>query len=109
MPATHYQPGDSCSCSVFLCNPDDEILDQVPLFVILDVAGELFFAPDYEGVSYYEVDLPAGETETVVVSSFSWPVDCGSAQGVRWISAMTDQEITHIQGKMDDWEFGWSQ
>jgi hypothetical protein len=107
MPSHWFRPGDPCACSVFLCNPDTQTYDGVPLFVILDVYGAYFFAPSFSPFDHYTINLAPGETELVVLEPFIWPEGAGRGEGIFWYSAMTDPAITELFGEMSSWEFGW--
>jgi len=111
MPASRYAPGDPCSCRALVCNPLSRPIEGLPLFVLLDVHGEYYFGPGFtsEVESYLPLNprYPVGETMVVIVPEFSWPEDAGSAAGIWWRAALTDAEITRIEGKSAAWEFGW--
>ncbi len=107
MPATHFRAGDPCGCTVSICNPGSSTYSDVPLFVILDVYGTYFFAPGFSAFEYYTIQALPGVSEITVLGMFSWPQGTGSAEGIRWYSAMTDKQITTLFGAMDSWEFGW--
>jgi endonuclease/exonuclease/phosphatase family metal-dependent hydrolase len=107
MPAEIFAAGDLCYCYVHVCNPADYSESGLPLFVILDVYGTLFFGPDFSEFNYYRIFLPPGWTFVEVLPEFYWPDDVGSAMGIRWYAALTDPDITRIVGQWDMFEFGW--
>lgn len=110
MPSTLFQPGDPCWCRVYAYNPGFETAGvNIPLFVILDVYGELFFAPEFSGFSYYTIpDLQSAESFMYeVLPEFSWPANAGTVSGIRWYAAMTTPDITALLGSLDSFEFGW--
>jgi hypothetical protein len=107
MPSEYYTEGDKCACSVFVCNPTSETYTNVPLFVILSAYGELYWAPGYSDFDHYTIDLAPGRMEQVVLPEFFWPGGTGEAQGLQWISAMTDEPISQLFGTYDSWTFGW--
>lgn len=108
MPATDFTWPETCSCSVTICNPDANTYTDVPLFVILDIYGSLFFAPGFTpGAQWYTVDVPPGETEVSVLPAFTWPPGTGTGNGIIWYSAMTNPAMTALWGAMDTWTFGW--
>lgn len=107
MPSHHFRAGDPCGCKVTVCNPDSTTYSGVPLFVILDIYGMYFFAPGFSEYEYYAIQALPGVLEIPVLEMFSWPQGTGSAEGIRWYSAMTDPQITTLFGAMDSWEFGW--
>ena len=93
--------------TVFICNPDSQTYSGVPVFVILDVYGSYFFAPTFGAFDYYVMDIQLGMTEKQVLPIFKWPANVGSAGGLIWYAAMTDQAVTTLFGELDTWEFGW--
>ena len=107
MPSEYYIPGDPCACLVFACNPGPGNYFDVPLFVILDVYGQYFFAPSFGEFDHYSVDLALGLLEIEVLPGFPWPEGAGSASGVVLYAAMTDPAITQLFGNMHTWMFGW--
>ncbi|MBN2056464.1 hypothetical protein JW905_16185 [bacterium] len=107
MPSEYYHTGDECECRVYLCNPGTSLYTGVPLFVLLDVYGMYYFAPNFTEYDYYMIDLAPGETAVQVLDRFQWPEGVGSMAGVRWIAAMTDVNVTHLVGASSIWEFGW--
>ncbi|MBN2056353.1 hypothetical protein JW905_15630, partial [bacterium] len=109
MPAHMFQPGDDCHCEVYLCNPTLMVYPGVPLLVALDVYGEYFFAPSFQGFDRYVLTLTPGLHVVSVVSPFNWPEGAGAVTGIRWLAAMTNQEMTDIFGQMDSWDFGWEE
>ncbi len=110
MPATFYHPGDPCECRVEICNPEAYTWPSTPLFVVLDVWGNYYFAPSFSSTTldHYTVDVPPGVTEVSVIEAFSWPENAGSADGVFWYAAMTNKEMTELFGEMGEWSFGWT-
>jgi len=112
MPAHDFKPGDPCYLDAIAGNPG-ELLSSVPLFVILDVFGNYYSAPGWEnlndGISWYTIDLPTGETTTSVLPSFTWPSGVGSAAGLKFYGAMTNAVMNELLGVMSTWEFGWSE
>lgn len=110
MPTTTLHSGDTCWCKAHVYNPGklEEGLD-IPLFAILDVYGELFFAPDYNDFSYFTIDdLQADDVQTfTVLPEFVWPEIEGTASGLYWYAGMTNPEMTELLGEMDMLAFGW--
>jgi len=106
MPSDDYGPGDPCYLKVHICNPGDN-LGGTPLFVILDVYGDLFFAPAFNEFDYYSINLLSGTQIKTVLSEFPWPSGAGTATGLWWYAGMTDPQISTLQGDMDTFDFGW--
>ncbi len=107
MPSHQFMPGDACDCMVHLCNPTETTFTNVPLIVMLEVAGNYFFAPSFTGADHYLIDLPPGESRVLVVPTFFWPENSGSADDVGFYAAMTNADMTEMFGLMDIWKFKW--
>lgn len=107
MPSHDYVAGDPCSCDVTVCNTTGAILTDIPVFVLLDVYGSYFFAPDYSAFNYYMIPLPPGPTVINVLPIFTWPSGVGAADGIKWYAAMTNPGISELYGELDSFEFGW--
>lgn len=110
MPAHHYDVGDTCFCSVTVCNAESNSLTGYPLFVILDLLGSLYFAPSFNSFDHYlhlYPEFTPGETVIEVIPEFIWPDTPQSQSGIMWFSALVNPEVTEIVGTMDSWEFGW--
>lgn len=80
---------------------------NVPFFMILDVYGLLFFAPEFNDFSYYLEDIHPGETVFQIIPSFPWPDSVGEATGLMFYAGMTNESISELFGEIDIWEFGW--
>ncbi len=105
-----FYPGDPCSCSLQVVSAEPEDLPDTPLFVILDVYGTMFFAPDFNEFAYYEVDLHYGmDDEMVILPQFEWPAGAGSANDIRFYAGLTNYEMTTLLGTFDMFSFGWSE
>jgi hypothetical protein len=107
MPSDFFHAGDECSCIVYVCNPGTYTYSQLPLFVILDVYGSLFFAPAFNDYSYYIINVPPGFLMNGVLASFQWPAGAGEFHNIRWYAGITDSTITTIIGDSDAFTFGW--
>ena len=58
MPFPSYSAGDTCFCRAYVCNAEKpRILTGYPLFVILDVYHNYFFAPSFNSVFDNYLDL----------------------------------------------------
>ena len=80
---------------------------DVPVFVILDVYGMMFFAPSFGAFDYYLDPIPPGMSTIEVLPSFQWPSGAGEAHGINFYAAMTNPEMTALLGDMDICTFGW--
>jgi predicted outer membrane repeat protein len=108
MPAHQFRPGDTCYCTVTVTNGEAEPLTDYPLFLILDVFGDYFYAPSFaREFEYYPGSWPPGTTPVEALPEFTWPDTGTSASGIVWYAAITDPAVTRIVGEWDFWEFGW--
>ncbi len=109
MPSHHFQPSTPAACFVYVTNPNPEEFLDIPLFVVLDVHGRFFFAPDFDESSWYLVDAMPGDIGINVIGPFLWPEGCGSAEDIRWYAALTDPSMTTVISNIDIFTFGWSE
>nr|HPQ42486.1 formylglycine-generating enzyme family protein [bacterium] len=111
MPSHNFSPTDPCRCTVTVCNAETAALDQYPLFVILDVAGMLFFAPGFSPEPDHYLaqypSFPPGNTLVEVLPEFPWPAGTGTVSGILFYAGLTNPEMTALAGDFDVWEFGW--
>jgi len=107
MPSNDFTVNDMVNTIVTACNPDTTTVGNIPLFVILDVYGDMYFYPSFTDFGYTVIDLPPGETDFVILPDFPWPPDAGSASGINWYAGMTNPEMTDLLGAYDSFTFGW--
>lgn len=107
MPSSEFGSGDECYCDVIICNSEQEIVQDVPVFVLLDIAGTLFCAPEFNDFSYYPMTIYPGVQFIHVIPRFAWPENAGTFNGAYWYAAMTDPDITELFGSLGTFEFGW--
>jgi hypothetical protein len=108
MPSDMFRPGDPFECAIVIDNDSFEAMDDIPLFLILDVYGDLFFMPNASNFDYYSADLPPGETIFIAVPMFQWPENAGSADNIYWYAGLTDNTFTRLIGNFDTFRFGWT-
>lgn len=78
-------------------------LTQIPLFVILDAGGMLFFWDSWSTTPDYRIiDVPTGITIVPIIEGLTWP-DTGTStiSNLVFWSAMTDATMSTILGGMD--------
>jgi hypothetical protein len=109
MPAHHFSPGDSVSCTASVWNADSAELKNYPLFVILSLLDNYYFAPSLSGFDYFDKHFPVGLTELTVLPEFTWPGSVGSASGIIWYTALTNPEMTALASEIGVFDFGWSE
>jgi outer membrane protein assembly factor BamB len=107
LPADMFEAGDIFYCNVIICNPGTDVYYGVPVFVILDVYGMLFFAPQFDHFSYLLENIRPGESMLQIVQPFAWPVNAGEASGIFWYAGMTNETFSDLFGDIDMKEFGW--
>ncbi|MBN1878785.1 hypothetical protein JW823_01625 [bacterium] len=111
MPSQMFEAGDTCWCRALVCNAGAEPLNGYPLFVILDVYGQLYWAPSFNSVfdNYLMLypEFTVGVTTVQVLPEFSWPTNTGSVSGILWYGALTNPQITDIYGDFSVFSFGW--
>ena len=110
MPSHHYEPGDTFALYAVTDNPSpDQILNQMPLFVLLYFGGECFFHPSWgQEAGYSLIDIPPGRQTIEIIEPFAWPTGAGEASGVYFFAALADQELTQLFGIYGYWEFPWA-
>ncbi len=93
MASVTFSYGDLFSCEVNICNPDMETLPDTPLFVILDLLGNYYFAPEFNAFSHYTIDVTPGQQTQVVIDSFNWPAVEDPWTGLNWYAVLTDPAV----------------
>jgi hypothetical protein len=111
MPAAWFQPGDPCYLEARLTNPGDT-LENLRLFVLLDVFGQYYFGPSWapypQALDWWTIRrLNRGAETMTIIPEFTWPADSGSASGLRFIGALTDEAVSGLIGEAGVWEFGF--
>ena len=78
-----------------------------PLFVVLDVYGDYFFAPAWNAYGYTFVEVTPGTRTLEIIPPFTWPPDAGTADGLYFYAALTNLARTELFGAYGSWGFGW--
>lgn len=107
MGKTEPQPGDIVDCTVTIWNPSESTLTGYPFFVMLELFGEIYFAPQFNAFDYYERDFPPGLTTVTILPEFEWPSGAGTTWGPTWFATFTNPEISTFYGHIDTLIFGW--
>lgn len=113
MPSDYYRPGDICWLKAYLCNPGPDLIENIRLFVLLDIGtGEYWFYPSWTHYppnidSELIEQLDVGTTEKTIIEEFTWPSSAGSMENISFIGAMTDYNITQLIGKFDTFVFSF--
>ncbi len=111
MPRTSFSPGDDCYCKVKITASRVGFIDY-PLFVVLDIAENYFFAPTFSGFDYYDFKgnafaIGPKTKEVTVFENITWPSGVGNFDGAMWYAAFTNPEMTEIYGGLGTYTFGW--
>jgi len=109
MPAEEFKTGDECYMDLIICNPNHETYSDIPIFALLDVYGNYFFAPSFTEIDFYVWDVPPGNSIIHVLPVFDWPTGAGTAEGIKWYAAMTTADMSEIMGDYSMFMFGWSE
>lgn len=108
MPDSIFYPGSDfyLTGSVYCWEGCDR---SVKYFVILDVGGgQYFFAPSWRrSLDYRSLELSIGSTEYILIPAFIWPSGVGSASGLIFWAALTDESISEILGSYCYREFAY--
>ncbi len=108
MPATIFRPGDDCRLDAWVCNAESHIVSDHHLFVILDVFGNLYFAPVWSSEpGYFSVDFMPGSVPVEILPAFTWPEGVGTTTGLMFWAGIVDPVSGNLFGDYDYWEFGW--
>jgi len=112
MPGNYFKPYFPCWLDALICNTS-AARRNVPLFVLLEVAGEYFCYPSWrplssEGADYETLpNVPTGRTRIQIIPDFSWPENTGHADGLHVYAALVDLEQGALIGELGEWEFGF--
>ncbi|MGB3976278.1 MAG: C25 family cysteine peptidase [bacterium] len=109
MPSDFYHPGDKCECALEINNKGPIELNELALFVVLDIYGEYYCMPDASSFSYYPLYLPPGHTYKIILPGFLWPENCGEAANINWFAGVTDSVFTKVISNIDTFTFGWAE
>ncbi len=103
MPQTSFTSGDTFYLNVQVNNPGFA-MENIPLFVFLDVGGEYFFWPSWKGspaIDFRLIDAGTGSTVIAVFDPFEWP-DVGETHGeAAFWGALLNPDFTDILGDHD--------
>ena len=106
MPKSFFTQGDTCWLKAFICNPYNEPLNNINLFVILDIGiGEYWFYPSWchypDDIDYEPIPtLSPGVTEKYIIEPFYFPPNAGQGSNFNFIGAITDENISTILGNI---------
>ena len=102
-----FQTGDQFLLTANLYNNSPTAYSDVPLVVLLDVAGYLFWYPNWSEIfNWQPTNLDQGSSQLEILN-FKWPQVTGSGSGVFFYGAFLTPEFNAIFGNWDWVEFGW--
>jgi len=107
MPSNYFQPGDPFYCKAIICNAEGSEISGKPLFVILAIQGNYYFAPSFGSYDSFSMNFPVGDTTVDVLNEFAWPSGVGTMSDVNWYGALTDSSVTTLFGTLGVYTFGW--
>jgi len=102
----YFRPNDLFELLYSIVNPGPAL--EVELYIILDVYGIYFFYPTWtQDLDNELVDLPAYDSTTETVLSFTWPAGAGSANDIMFWGGMLEPGTVNLVGDIDYVSFGW--
>ncbi len=103
---TIFYAGDQFLLQVQISNPEDDI--DVLLFVILDVYGNYWFYPSWsQYLDYESLFLTRQTLINKTILDFIWPQNAGSADDIKFWSAITDPSSFSLIGNYDMVSFSY--
>jgi hypothetical protein len=108
LPDTDFSAGEIFSCRVEVINHEGHVISGYPLFVILEIDGSLFFAPEFSESDYFEKTYVEGSSFVEAVPAFTWPESAGAYEGAWFYAALTNPGITELASNLEQITFGWN-
>jgi hypothetical protein len=115
MPAEMYYPGDMFYLNSRISNSGAPLGD-LPLFVILDVYGQMFFwpswmlydPPTHTDIDWSMIEVTSGVQIIPILPAFEWPnIQGPDVNGLLFYGALVNAEFTALIGEMDIVTFGY--
>ncbi|MBN1550265.1 carboxypeptidase regulatory-like domain-containing protein [bacterium] len=115
LPQSMFYPGDSFYLNAMVCNPGTP-LGQLPLFVALDVYGQIFFwpswvvydPPEHTDLDYSFIDVITGVQAIPILPLFDWPdIQGPDVTGLYFYGALLNSEFSDVVGNMAIVQFGY--
>lgn len=107
MPKHDFYPGDTCACSITICNSTSDLWNGYRLFAALQIAGCFYFAPDFTHFDYITMSFLPGETRYSVLDEFIWPEGASSYEDAIWYAALMDPTMANVIGNISSFDFSW--
>ncbi|MBN1356754.1 carboxypeptidase regulatory-like domain-containing protein [bacterium] len=115
IPAEMFYPGDLFYLNARLSNPGQS-MGSLPLFVILDVYGQLFFWPSWTlykppyhtDIDYSMIEFVSGVQIIPILQAFNWPdIQGPDVTGLIFYGALVTEDFSALVGEMDVVTFGY--
>jgi hypothetical protein len=103
-----FRPGDACVLETLTLYTYAEDKDSEK-YILLDVYGDYYYWPSW-GTSQDNLLITLTYSPQFVVErifDFTWPEGCGSADGLRFWTALLDPDTRDLISNIDSWEFGY--
>ncbi len=108
LPSDSYVSGDTFYLNILLDN-DGPNLENLPVFLILDIADVLYFwpgwkmydPPDHPFIDYSVMDIPEDQSQIVIFPSFPWPTLSSPVPGITIMAAVTNWSLTDLASNLD--------
>ncbi|MCD4653864.1 hypothetical protein K8T06_07995, partial [bacterium] len=108
MPDHHFNAGDNCWLSAYICNRESDPLTDHIVLVVLEAYGQYLFAPGWgSDLDCYVDSFERGLEVFEIVPHFPWSSDVGTADNIYFHGALLDPVTIYVLGQVDSWEFGW--
>jgi len=110
-----FYPGDQFYLNAKV-NNSGVPLGELPLFVVLDVFGVMFFwpswtkfdPPEYSDIDYSLIEVTTGVQTIPILQAFTWPPIGGpEVTGLYFYGALVSSDFSELIGDMDTVTFGY--
>ena len=111
VPRTHLLPGDEFYLDVGILSWHPVVIEDLRLFIVLDVQGAYWFWPSWrsvsEGVDYGVIDCPPTGYAARIIDSFNWPEGVAPVEDVRIWGAVLEATGTYLISDIRMIEIDW--
>nr|HPQ42345.1 carboxypeptidase-like regulatory domain-containing protein [bacterium] len=114
MPRRWVDPGEVFGLTMTVDN-DGPLLTDLPVFLLLDIQGAIYFWPSWSlwsppeatGLDFMAASLPEAASEIVILPEFIWPQLGFDMDGLRFIGAITNWSMTDLASdvEIEEWSF----
>ena len=108
LPITPIESGDAFYLDIVVDNCTSEILTDIPMFCLLELAGTFWYHPTWTTQPAWDTltSVPRGETTIPVFAPFTWPSGAGIGSARFW-AALTSQDMSRILGVHSVEDVAW--